>query len=68
MYEKPIECAIYPIIIAGGKIYVDMTCPGWKEAVRQWDEQYGYHIDDYNDGRDDHKFVDLWIAHSQIKE
>ena len=62
MYEKPIECAIYPIVIADDGIYVDMACPAWKEAVRQWDEQFGGCIDDYNDGRDDHKFVDLWIA------
>ena len=66
--NRPIECAIYPIIIADGKIYVDMACPAWEDAVRQWDEQYGHHIDDYNDGREDHKFVDLWIAQSQIKE
>lgn len=66
--NKPIECATYPIVISDGKICVDMSCPAWKDAVKQWDEQFGYHIDDYHDGRDDHKFVDLWIAHSQIQE
>ena len=63
---KPVECAIYPIVIADGEIFVDIACPGWKEAVKQWDEQFGHHIDDYSDGKDDHKFVDLWIAQSQL--
>ena len=67
-HGKPVECAIYPMVISNGKIYVDMACPAWEEAVRQWDEQYRSCIDDYDDGIDDHKFVDLWIAHSQIKE
>lgn len=67
-HGKPVECAIYPMVISGGQIFVDMSCPAWKEAVRQWDEQFGGCIDNYNDGRDDHKFVDLWIAHSQIKD
>lgn len=66
--NQPIECAIYPMVISNGKIYVDMRCPAWEEAVRQWDEQFGDNIDNYNDGRDDHKFVDLWIARSQTKE
>ena len=67
-HGKPFECAIYPIVISDGQIFVDMSCLAWKEAVKQWDKQFGECIDDYNDGRDDHKFVDLWIAHSQIKE
>ena len=67
-HGKPIECAIFPIVISHDQVFVDMSCPAWEEAVRQWDEQYGHHIDDYNDGREDHKFVDLWIAQSQIKE
>ena len=66
-HGKPIECAIYPIVISDGEVFVDMACPAWKEAVRQWDEQFGYNIDNYNDGRDDHKFVNLWIAHHQIR-
>lgn len=65
-HGKPVECAIYPIVISNGKIYVDITCPAWKDAVRQWDEQFGGKIDDYNGCRDDHKFAILWIAHSQI--
>jgi len=65
-HGKPVECAIFPIIIADGKIYVDMGCPAWKEAVRQWDEQFGRCIDDYNYSRDDHKFVDLWIAQATM--
>jgi len=68
LYGKPVECAIYPIVIANGEVFVDMACPAWKEAVRQWTEQFGNHIDDYSDGRDDHKFVNLWIAQRQIKE
>lgn len=60
--NQPIECAIYPIVIADGEIFVDMACPGWKEAVKQWDEQFGSHIDDYRDGNDKHKFVNLWVA------
>lgn len=44
-----------------------MVCPAWKEAVKQWEEQFGFDIDDYGDGRDDHKFVNLWIA-KMIKE
>ena len=66
--NQPIECAIYPVVISDGKIYVDMACPAWEDAVKQWDEQYGGCIDDYDDCREDHKFVDLWIAQSQIKE
>lgn len=62
LMKKPMECAIYPIVIADGEIFVDMACPGWKEAIKQWDEQFGGHIDDYRDGNDDHKFVNLWVA------
>lgn len=65
--NQPIECAIYPIVITQGQIFVDMVCPAWKEAVKQWEEQFGFDIDDYGDGRDDHKFVNLWIA-KMIKE
>ena len=65
--NKPIGCAIFPIVISGGEVFVDMACPAWEEAVRQWDEQFGFDIDDYGDGRDDHKFVNLWIA-KMIKE
>jgi len=66
-HSKPTKCDIYPIVIANGEVFVDMACPAWMDAVKQWDEQFGQHIDDYNDGRDDHKFVNLWIAQSQME-
>jgi len=65
-HSKPIGCDIYPIVISYDQVFVDTACPAWQEAVKQWDEQFGGHIDDYNDGRDDHKFVNLWIAKSKL--
>lgn len=67
-HGKPVECAIYPIVISDGQIFVDMSCPAWKEAIKQWDEQFGFDIDYYGDGREDHKFVNLWIAKTTMKE
>ncbi len=67
LHGKPIECAIYPIVISHDQVYVDMACPAWKDAVRQWEGQFGECIDDFNDIRDDHKYVNLWIA-KMIKE
>ncbi len=63
---KPLECAIYPIVIFGGDVYVDMSCPGWKDAVRQWCERFGGAIDEYEPDKK-HKFVRLWMA-KMIKE
>lgn len=67
-HGKPVECAIYPIVISHEQVFVDIACPAWEEAVRQWDEQFGECIDDFNDVRDDHKYVNLWIAKSTMKE
>lgn len=53
--------SIYPIVIFGGDIYVDMVAPGWKNVVQQWYEQYGITVDDYDDGKE-HKFVKLYLA------
>ena len=59
--RKPIECQMYPIVIVGGDVYVDMSCPAWKLAVEQWCARFGGVIDDYEPG-EGHKFVNLWMA------
>lgn len=66
-HGKPDGCATYPIVISDGKIYVDLACPAWEDAVKQWYKQFGDKIDDYNDGRDDHKFVNLWMAQATVE-
>jgi Fe-S-cluster containining protein len=62
---KPIECQLYPIVIFGDEVYVDMACPAWKSAVTQWYERFSKDIDSY--GNDEHKFVKLYLA-KMIKE
>jgi len=61
---RPVECAIYPIVIFDDGIYVDMSCPGWQSAVDQWTKRFGAQVDDYQDGRQ-HEFVNLWIAQAR---
>ena len=62
---EQLKCPIYPIVISGGDIYVDMMAPGWKDAVHQWYERFCKDIDSY--GNDEHKFVRLYLA-KMIKE
>lgn len=64
--RKPIECQLYPIVIFGGNVFVDMSCPAWKSAIDQWCDRFGGAIDDYEPGKE-HKFVALWMAR-MIKE
>lgn len=57
---EQLKCPIYPIVISGGDIYVDMMAPGWKDTVNQWYERFSKDIDSY--GNDEHKFVKLYLA------
>ena len=57
---EQLKCPIYPIVISGGDIYVDMMATGWKDAVNRWYERYCKDIDSYGD--DKHKFVKLYLA------
>ena len=65
-HSKPIECQLYPIVIFGGHVCVDMSCPAWKSAIDQWCDRFGGAIDDYEPDKE-HKFVALWMAR-MIKE
>lgn len=58
---EQLKCPIFPIVISGGDIYVDMMAPGWKDAVNQWYEQFDRDIDEYDDDGV-HKFVKLYLA------
>lgn len=62
---EQLKMPIYPIVISGGDIYVDMMAPEWKSAVNQWYERFDKDIDSY--GNDKHKFVRLYLA-KMIKE
>jgi hypothetical protein len=61
---RPIECQLYPIVMFGGDVYVDMMCPAWKDAVNQWYERFAKGVDDDDN---EHKFVKLYLA-KMIKE
>ena len=62
---EQLEMPTYPIVISGSDIYVDMSCPAWKDAVEQWYERFGKDVDNYDDN--EHKFVKLYLAR-MIKE
>ena len=63
---EQLKCPIYPIVISGGDIYVDISCPTWRIDVMQWYERFSKHIDEYDDDTK-HKFVKLYLA-KMIKE